>query len=483
MNRKPNIIVIHTDQHNGLVLGKAGDPVVRTPNLDSLATHGAMATTCYCNSPLCVPSRSSFLTGRYPSDLQIFNNFNSLPSDIPTMAHCIGNAGYETVLCGRMHFIGPDQRHGFEKRIFNDFSWTQAGLKDRNEKETLEELTGTSFPCITAIEKSGAGSSAVLQYDKQVADAACSYISSRQNDRPLFLTIGLYGPHAPFVCPPELFDHYYNTIEVPTVTPETRAALHPAIRNWFSLRGVWDVSSEDIRRCKAAYYGLVEYDDHQIGRIIHAVQESLDLQNTVIVYFSDHGDTIGEHGLFWKTNFYEGSARVPFIVSWPDRIAPETRIETLTSLVDLAPTLIDIAGGDSLPLQRGTSLLAALTGASPLPERSVISQLADIKGDKPSAMIRKGPWKLVEHYGYPVPQLFNLENDPLEYQDLGNDPSFSDIIADLSRELHVHWNPQEVNNVLGISKKNNTIVIAWTKQAGLEPLEEWRPSGRVNYLA
>ena len=482
MTRKPDIIVIHTDQHNGLVLGCAGDTVVRTPNLDALAQGGAMAANCYCNSPLCVPSRSSFLTGRYPSDLRIFNNFNSLPSDIPTLAHSIGNAGYETVLCGRMHFIGADQRHGFHKRIFNDFSWTLAGLKDRNEEETLGELKGTSFPCMTAIEKSGAGSSAVLQYDQEVADTACEYLARRTEDTPLFLTIGLYGPHAPFVCPPEEFNHYHDAVVVPAVTPETRRNMHPAIQDWFTHRGVWDVSSEDIRRCKAAYYGLIEYDDRQIGRIIDAVHTHLDPQNTIVVYFADHGDTIGEHGLFWKTNFYEGSARVPFIISWPGKIAPSTQIDSLVSLVDLAPTLIDIAGGDPLPLQRGISLAPALTEKLPLHERSVVSQLADLKGDRPSAMIRKGPYKLVQHNGYDLPQLFNLDEDPLEYHDLGNDPMHAGIVQELSKELSVNWNPEEVDRILEVSKKDSDMVIRWTKQAGIEPLEEWRPSGQVNYL-
>ena len=486
MSKKPNIVFIHTDQHSGLVLGSAGDGVIRTPNLDSLAASGTIAKACYCNSPLCVPSRSSFLTGRNPLDLRIFNNLCSLPSDIPTFAHAIGNAGYETVLSGRMHFIGRDQRHGFEKRIFNDFTWTLPGTQKRNEVETLGKLQGTSFPSKIACQNSGAGWSGVLQYDEELTSATCEFLKNRKDsDRPLFLTIGMYGPHAPFVAPKELFDYYYDRVRVPHVTEETRKNMHPAIRDWFSNREVWDISEEEIRRCKAAYYGMIEYQDTKIGQLVESVYQELGKENTIIVYCSDHGDTIGEHGLFWKTNFYEGSARVPLIFSWPGHILERNIIENLTSLVDLAPTLIEMAEGEMLPLQRGLSLYPELTGTGTIPNRSVISMLADIKGDNPSAMIRKNAFKMVLHNGFDLPQLFNLDNDPLEDIDLGGNSQYEKEIQELKSELLSIWNPEEADQILKISMQNNRIVNTWSLNTGVEPLEEWRPTGNIdviNYL-
>lgn len=486
MSKKPNIVLIHTDQHNGLVLGSAGDEVIRTPNLDTLSASGSRANVCYCNSPLCVPSRSSFLTGRNPLDLRIFNNLCSLPSDIPTFAHAIGNAGYETVLSGRMHFIGRDQRHGFEKRIFNDFTWTLAGTQQRNEAETLGKLQGTSFPSKIACKNSGAGWSGVLQYDEELTSATCEFLRNRKStERPLFLTVGMYGPHAPFVAPKDLFDYYYDRVRVPHVTEETRKQMHPAIRDWFSNREVWDVSEDETRRCKAAYYGMIEYQDKKIGQLIESVYQELGRENTIIVYFSDHGDTIGEHGLFWKTNFYEGSARVPLIFSWPGHILGGYAIENLTSLVDLAPTLIDMAGGEMLPLQRGMSLYPEMIGKEAIPNRAIVSMLADIKGDRPSAMIRKNQFKLVLHNGFDIPQLFNLDTDPLENIDLGDDPLYEQEIANLKSELLTHWKPEEVDQILEISVQNNKIVNTWGLRTGVEPLEEWRPTGNIddiNYL-
>jgi len=480
--KAPNIIFIFSDQHNASVLGCAGDPYVRTPNIDKLAAKGTMFNNFYCNSPLCGPSRSSMLAGLLPSETGVYNNMQCLPSDKATFVHSLAVAGYETVLSGRMHFVGPDQRHGFEKRFVGDITPSFPGMD--NEDEIYGPLKRTSNQNRISIEKSGPGSSAVLCFDEDVTAAACDYMENRDDDRPLFMTVGLYGPHCPYICPKELYDYYYKLLPVvEPITEEFRSALHPAIQDWIQQRKLIDVTAEEIHRIRASYYGMVEYVDRLVGKIVESVESNLGLDNTLIIYASDHGDNIGEHGLFWKTNFYDGASRVPAIFSWKDVIPEGMSYKGTASLLDMAPTLIDIANAPKLPKMQGESLLDKLKSGEDLPkERIVISQLGDIKGDQPSAMIRKGDWKLVLHYGYETPQLFHLESDPGERLDLASDPAHLHVRVELERELRKHWDPEQAYAALQNGIAHFDIIRKWVKEVKVEPLEEWRGDVNQNYL-
>ena len=480
--QQPNIIFILSDQHNASIMGCAGDKYAKTPNMDKLAVEGTMLTNSYCNSPLCVPSRSSMLSGLLPSETGIYQNMQCLPTDKVTLAHSLAVAGYETVLSGRMHFVGPDQRHGFEKRFVGDLTPSFFGLD--NEKEIYGDLRKTTNQHRISLEKSGAGSSAVLRFDEDVVGAACDHLKNRTDNRPLFMTVGLYGPHCPYVAPEELYNYYYDTLpEIDEITEEYRNSVHPAVQNWYKQRDLMDVSREEIRRIRAAYYGMVTFVDNLIGQVIDTVKDTIGLENTLIVYASDHGDNIGEHGLFWKTNFYEGAVKVPFIFSWKDVIRENVKINGLTSLLDLAPTLIDIAGAPELPKMQGESLVKNLkAGEDVASDRVVISQLGDIKGDNPSAMIRKGDYKLVLHYGYETPQLFNLKLDPDEKNDLGSNEKLKSICNELEQELREYWDPEKAYEDLQNSLAHFNIMKKWANMMDLTPLEEWRGDVSQNYV-
>lgn len=482
MMRKPNIIYFMSDQHNASVLGCAGDPYVKTPHMDKLAASGTMLENCYTNSPLCGPSRASMLSGLLPSETGIYNNMQCLPSDKATFAHALSVAGYETVLSGRMHFVGPDQRHGFEKRFVGDITPSFFGMD--NEAEIYGPLKRTSNQKRIGIEKSGAGHSAVLDFDNDVVDEACSYIKDREDERPLFMTIGLYGPHSPYICPKDLFDYYYNVLPMPKeITDEFRNNVHPAIKGWYDRRALNNITTEEIRRVRAAYYGMVTYVDNLLGKVLETVEAQLGLENTLIIYGSDHGDNIGEHGLFWKTNFYEGSSRVPAIFSWKNVIPENTKIKGLTSLLDFAPTLIDFAQAPNLPKMQGESLLSCLTRGQEVEEdRVVISQLGDIKGDPPSAMIRQGDYKLINHYGYDIPQLFNLASDPGELVDLASDEKYEDIKRALEKELTMYWDPEKAYKDLQNNLAHFDILQKWGHMTDVKPIEEWRGDVSNNYL-
>lgn len=479
-DKQPNIIFILSDQHNARVIGAAGDEHVQTPTLDDLYATGTSFNKCYCNGPLCVPSRSSMLTGQLPWNNGITNNMQCLPSHKPTIAHSLSVAGYETVLCGRMHFVGNDQRHGYEKRLVGDITPTHIGAD--NEYDVYGEFMRTSGQNRISIEKSGAGSSAVLEFDDDVFGAAVDYIENREDERPLFMTVGSYGPHCPYIAPQDLFDHYYRTLPEIEVTEEYKYNIHEAIKGWYKNRNVESVTSEETKRIRAAYYAMVTYFDRLLGHFLESVEEKLDMDNTIIVYASDHGDNIGEHGLFWKTNFYEGASRVPLVFKWKDKIAEGRTVDELTSLVDLAPTFIEMADGPGLPMYDGDSLMKTLIDSEVPKEKTVLSFCSDIKGDNPSVMVRRGDYKLIVHAGYETVQLFNLTEDPGEVNDLGNSSDHQKYIGVMKQELDGLWDGEDALKRLKVAKNDFAIVKAWVKKNNPDSIEEWRGNQANNYV-
>jgi choline-sulfatase len=373
-----------------------------------------------------------------------------------------------------MHFVGWDQQHGYEKRLVGDITPCFTGGNGSSNFDGV--LRGTSGQVMSAIRKSGAGNSSVLDFDAAVTDAACTFLETRRDERPLFLTVGLYGPHCPYVAPKQLFDHYYETLpELPFFGPSEKESMHPAIRKWYGNRKLEGVTPEDVRRVRAAYYALVETLDGLVGKVLASVRKTLDPRNTVIIYGSDHGDNIGEHGMFWKTNFYEGAAKVPLLWSCEGVIPENTHVGGVTSLLDVAPTILEMAQAPALPLYDGQSLVGVLEGTRDVsPDRSVISVCSDIKGDAPSAMIRRGRFKLVKHAGYGQVQLFDLVKDPGETADLGLDPEYAETARSLLEELRSYWDErQEVEN-LRQAKEHVRLMKRWFDIVDPKRTGEWK---------
>ncbi len=453
---RPNIVLILSDQHNPGVLRHAGDPVVRTPNLDAMARQGIRFDSAYCGAPLCVPSRMTFLASRHASKIQVWSNSCVLRSDIPTFAHALGAAGYETVLCGRMHFEGPDQRHGFERRIVGDFTRNYPGARGGTRH------TGQSR---AVLSNAGPGASAVQAYDERVTEAACRFIEERSSkSRPWCLVIGYYLPHCPFLAPQELFDAYYDHVSIPPIPEQS----HPAIHAWRTRRGVTDVSVDEIRRARAAYYGMVTLLDHNVGRVLAAVDRSPQSQDTVRVYLSDHGEMAGEHGMWWKSCFYEGSVRVPMIWSWPGKIPQGKACKHVVSLLDVGPTLTELAEGPRSADLDGRSLLPLLMwengGESPAWSDEAYSEFSGMAGaDPPARMVRRGPWKMTVYHGFHEPMLFNVEEDPDELNDRATDPTCADVRADLWSSIMDGWDPEEIVQRLRVRQRDDTILSAWYK--------------------
>ncbi len=434
---RPNILLIMSDQHNPHIMGCAGDESVKTPVLDALAREGVRFSQAYCNHPLCGPSRMSFLTGRYSSDIDVWTNSCSLSSDVPTFAHHLAAAGYETTLCGRMHFNGPDQRHGFEQRLIGDV----------NSNLVPEPIRRAQGQYLYSLQHAGAGRTGYLSYDEAVTDRCVEYLHDRNDDRPLLLTVGLYQPHCPFICPRDLFEYYRHHVSLPILPSGYLESLHPAMRDWRDRRGVDDATEDNLRTSRAAYFGLVTFLDRCIGRITDALSAVGMTENTIIIYTSDHGDMAGEHRTWWKSSFYEGSLGVPLIVSWPERYAQGITVNRPCSLIDIAPTLIEIALAPPLNLQRGNSLKPFLEGTPADSVNWSDTLLADRAGeweDPIARMFRRGPWKMSCHHGYERVQLFNLDDDPDELHDLGEAPELKPLRDSLLAELRSGWEPKRI---------------------------------------
>ncbi len=417
---QPHIVLIVSDQHRADWLGCAGNRIVRTPNLDALAAGGVRFTDAYCNAPLCVPSRMSMLAGRQPHRTGVLSNGDSLPSGIPTCAHALALAGYETVLCGRMHFVGADQRHGYARRLVGDLTACYPG-GPRIDYAEWEGGQRQGLECLTVL---GPGDSAVLRYDEAVVDACEQFVAARAGvatDQPLFLTVGLFGPHSPFVCPPDLFERAAAAIadEPPSPEPEPR---HPWVAEWFRRLEADRATPGQIARARANYVGLIDRLDQLVGRVVAAARTLPG--PTIVIYLSDHGEMAGDCGMFWKQSFFEGAVKVPLI--WcslgsevpAETIAAGQVVDLPVSLVDLAPTLADLGGAPPLQNVDGRALTPLLLGDLAPAERTAWEERAifaeAVVAGAPLRMVRRGRYKLNYYHGHADPQLFDLVDDPGE---------------------------------------------------------------------
>ena len=468
-----NILLMVSDQHAHDVMGCADDTLVRTPNLDALAERGTMFENAHCAAPLCVPSRMTMLTGRHCSEIEVWTNQCRLDSDIPTFAHSLGAAGYETVLCGRMHFVGPDQRHGFHKRIMGDIGGhTHPGACPPNMPDALLAATGQSRG---AVSVAGPGRTAYQAYDEAVMATTREWLQTRaesDDERPFLLTAGFVLPHCPFVGREDLYEYYYERVDVPETPEGYLENLHPAMKAWRESRGITDLTDEEIRRARAGYYAIVEHLDEVIGDMMGALEASGLAEDTVVIYVSDHGESAGRNGLWWKSQFYHHAVGVPMVMAGPG--IPQDRRDEVVSLLDLAPTLSDLAGAPDVPRGSGQSLLPLMRDELSAPWRDeALAEMVSLgpKYEYPGRMIRRGPWKLIQYEGL-EPMLFNLDEDPDEFNDRARDPACRDVRAYLQDRVREGWNPDAARRTLRHRRERQALLREWMLAWEDMPLDE-----------
>ena len=451
---KPNILIIMSDQHSAAWSGPYGHPFLRTPALDRLAAEGATFENAYCNSPICAPSRASFMTGKLCSDIEVWDVGTPLGSDQPTWAHYLNAAGYETTLSGKMHFVGPDQMHGFGRRLLSDVHG------DGNPQRTPDWEDWD--PSRASMDRSdyddaGPGDTTYQQYDDEVARRAVAYLREpARREKPWALCASFMTPHKPFTVRRRYWDEYYPEHADQPGIPAHGDTVHPYSRRigeWFDFH---DIEPEKTARVRAAYYGLVTFCDERIGEILDALDASGEAENTLVVYVSDHGELNGEHGLWSCHNFYEHSSRVPMIVRWPGVLEAGRRVRQVVSMVDLTATLLDAAGVTDAPSLAGESLLPVMRGERPEIEGSAISAYFAEGSVAPARMLRRGRYKLNFYYGE-RPELFDLEEDPDELNDLAGSPEHADLQARLMEELLADWDPEEIDRRVRASQRRRLL--------------------------
>ncbi|MCZ7644127.1 MAG: sulfatase-like hydrolase/transferase [Planctomycetota bacterium] len=463
---RPNVLVIMTDQHNPSFMGCAGHPVARTPNLDRLAAEGTRFTGCYCASPWCVPSRMSFMTGRRPTNNHVWTNSHILSSGIPTWAHALGAAGYETALIGRMHFVGSDQRHGFELRPVGEFHARHPGEPERGGPRFAHYSGESQGQRRVAVEIAGHGHTDGQYLDEHVAEGAVAYLREKgraRGGRPFAAVASFWLPHCPFIAPKELFEAYLERVEVPREAVDPHETQPPTIRRFREHRDILRPFSEaQVRHARAAYHALCEHTDRNIGRVLGALDEAGLAEDTLVVYCSDHGEMAGEHGCWWKSSYYQNSAGVPLLARWPGRVPAGASSEAICNLLDLGPTFVELAGGEPLPFADGKSLAGIFQGArAENASRETFSELGPTWGDPPSCMIRRGRWKLWTYHDDLPPALFDLEADPDELNDLGSAPEHAELRADLLSRIGAVWDGARTLRETEALNAEMKVISAW----------------------
>jgi choline-sulfatase len=457
---RPNILILMADQLTARALPAYGNRVAKTPTIDALAESGVVFESFYCNSPLCAPSRFSFLSGRQVSAIGAYDNAAEFASQVPTFAHYLRDAGYQTVLSGKMHFCGADQLHGFEERLTTDiypadFGWTPDWTRFEERPSwyhTMDSVTQAGSCART--NQIDFDDDATFQARQKIFDLARS-----KDRRPFCMVASLTHPHDPYVIPQSYWDRYAGIeIDMPRV-PGSPDLLDPHSRRLRHVIGldIQPVTDTQVRAARRAYYGAVSYVDDQFGSLLSALRDSGFAANTVVMVLADHGDMLGERGLWYKMNFFEPACRIPLIVHAPGRFRAR-RIAQSASLVDVAPTLMELAGcktNDRATPLDGRSLLAEISGAAG-PDEVIGEYLAE-GAVAPLVMIRRGRFKFVHSPGDPD-QLYDLAADPDELENLAHSAGQLAHVRELLAEVGKRWNLPEIHAAVLESQRRRHLV-------------------------
>ena len=477
--RPSNIVLIMADQLAPQFTGAYGHPVVKTPHIDALADRGMRFDAAYCNSPLCAPSRFSFMSGQQISRIAAYDNASEFSASVPTFAHYLKMMGYRTCLSGKMHFVGPDQMHGFEERVTtdiypSDYAWTP-------DWEKTEERIDKWYHNMATVKEAGIGAATFqIDYDEEVAFYAKRRIFdyARDDDQPFCLVASFIHPHDPYVARPEWWNLYdADDIDMPAVSME------PDAHDGFSRRVLDGIEASsvpltdaEIRKARHAYYANVSYFDSKVGELVQTITEAGMLDNTLFIITADHGDMLGERGLWYKMTFFEHSARVPLIMAGPGVASGSA--SNACSLVDILPTMLDVAATCGaatpelgMPID-GRSLMSLARGEVDPVDEAIGEYCAEMAG-APVFMIRRGAFKYIACDG-DRPLLFNLEDDPLELTNLVDDPAYVDMAADFAEEVSGRWDSTKLReDVMATQRQRRAIHAAM--EAGAAEAWDYNP--------
>jgi choline-sulfatase len=465
VNKKPNILYVMFDQLAPQSLPMYGHPLVQAPHLQKLTSEGVLFENAYCNFPICAPSRFSMMSGQLASKIGAYDNAAELPSSVPTFAHYLRASGYRTCLAGKMHFIGADQLHGYEERVTTDvypgdFGWTP-------EWDSPEKLQWWFHNMLSVSEAGEYDRSLEMEFDEEVAFHAerWLYSAAREaregDDRPFMLTVSFTHPHDPYLAPKEYWAKYdHSKIDLPAVpwiAPEKR---DPASRRLYECydRGEYRISDDHVRAARHGYYAMISYADALLGKVLAALKATGRAEDTVVVIGGDHGDMLGERGLWYKMSFFERSTRVPLIVHAPKQFQPR-RVSQNVSLVDLLPTFLELAGSEQRPVAPldGRSLVKLASGESADWSDTVYGEYTAEGTNHPAFMIRRGRHKFIACEGDPA-QLFDVQADPNELVNLAEMPEHAKLVSAFADEVSKKWNAPALRQAILESQRQRVFV-------------------------
>jgi len=443
-----NLMIIMSDQHSRGMMGCYGHPVVLTPNLDRLAARGTRFTACWTPSPVCIPARASFATGKYIHQVGFWDNADPYDGSVPSWHHRLRDAGHRVVAIGKLHFRSDDDDCGFSEAI--------VPMQVVEGRGDLLGLIRDDLPVRGAAYKmarmAGPGESPYTQYDREIAARAQIWLreeAGRYRDKPWVLFVSFVAPHYPLTAPPEHFYRYFDdpTLPMPTFYGPAERPGHPFVRDYANAFNFDDYfeTPRDIRRAVAGYYGLCSFMDEQVGKVLDALAASGCAAATRIIYTSDHGDAVGKRGLWGKSTLYEETAGVPFILAG-EGIPRGQVVNTPCSLVDVYPFVIECVGDADAGMidtdHPGISIGRLANGERP--ERTILTEYHGMGSTTGAFAIRHGRFKYVHYVKY-TPQLFDLEADPDESRDLAADPAYRTVLTRCEEKLRALLSPEEVD--------------------------------------
>ncbi|MEO0619386.1 MAG: sulfatase-like hydrolase/transferase [Pseudomonadota bacterium] len=458
MTSAKNLLIIMSDEHAADALGCAGHPHVMTPTLDALAARGTRFSNAYTPSPICVPARAAFHTGHAVHQTGYWSSAQPYDGRMSTWGHAVRATGRDCVSIGKLHFRSTADDNGFSPEILpmhvmDGIGWSESLLRD--------PMPDYSVHARELADDVGRGESSYTAYDRAITQATCDWLSNRANtnaadgQKPWTLFVSLVSPHYPLSAPEDFFD-LYDPAKMNLPRHAEGHLDHPILAE---MRDFWcygDYFDEARSRAgRAAYYGLISFLDANIAKILDALDRSGAAGETDILYTSDHGELLGNHGFWTKSLMYEESVRVPMILAGRDLQCRGEVCEAPVSLLDLYPTVLEAMAAMDGPNTDNTSSRHTNTArslgrslyrtlAQPDPDRTILSEYHD--GGSPTGffMVRWQRWKFIYYVGA-RPQLFDLVSDPYEENDLGTDRDHADVRDEGERRLRVILDPEAVN--------------------------------------
>jgi choline-sulfatase len=407
-----NVLFLMSDEHSPHAVGCLGNRIVKTPAIDSLANRGTAFTAAYTQNPICVPSRASFVTGRMPSNVGVFGNDGGLDESVTTMADVFKRAGYVAGWMGKTHW-GGDPRFDTPKR-------SEAAREATTRRSEHSRLPETAEVVDWPVEE---------EFDTITRHQALRFLEENRAKR-FFAGVSFKKPHFPFLVQEPYYRMYKDSVDAPRVTQKLIDELPLVSQGERKTYGFAKLTEAQIKKARAVYYGMVTYIDDQIKDILKKVEK------TIILYIADHGEMGGEHGLWYKNSFYEASARIPFVWSFPKAIPQGVKIDTPVMNMDVFPTLCDLCGLEKPAGLEGRSLIPLIKGSEDGKNRYALSE--NFRASWAGRMIRVDRWKYC-YFHEDREQLFDLGNDPGEIVNLVGKPEHKDLVASLKSRALRGW--------------------------------------------